>query len=610
VARDAAAFDTDCGTSRGAAIDVGAMVTPVSLRSRCAADGGTHWTITPMLNLSQANQYPVVGEAGERTVRSRWLAPVFIAAIAGLLGVLAPPAATTAASSTPSTLRAAFSSFPDYMDPQLSYTTEGWTAMYDTYIPLLAFRHANGRAGADVVPGLAESLPKITDGGRTYTLFLRQGLEYSDGTPVRASDFEYAVERLFSLNSGGSSFYTDIVGARRYRRTGRGGISGILADDRTGKIVIHLVRPRSTFTDLLALIFAAPVPPGTPMRDQTFTPPPATGPYAITHVDFRGWSYARNPAWESNDRRLLPQLPDGHVERIEVRVIRNADTQLRQIAEGKLDWMQGPPPARRYAELRRKWGGTRFRAEPTLSTSYFWMNTTKPPFSDLRVREAANYAIDPAVLRRIYGGELSPSQQILPPGMPGYRKFVLFPHNLAKARRLVAAADPSDRDVTVWTDTEPPQLEAAAYYRSQLQKIGLHAHLKVVNADDYFFVISNPSTPNLDTGWSNWFADYPHPDDFFRPTLLGSNITTVDNGNFSQIDVPALNAKIDELNGAPLDPALERGYAALDRSYMKRAPWAPFGNLMTSTIVSKAVDLGKVVWNPLIGTDLTSFQLK
>src|SRR3954449_402761 len=114
-----------------------------------------------------------------------------------------------------STLRVTYASFPSYLDPALGYDTESYTAMYNTYIPLLTYAHANGKAGSKVVPGLARALPKISDGGRRYTLFLRQGLKYSDGTPIRASDFTRSVERMLKLDSGGSSFYTDIVGAER-----------------------------------------------------------------------------------------------------------------------------------------------------------------------------------------------------------------------------------------------------------------------------------------------------------------------------------------------------------------------------------------------------------
>lgn len=497
------------------------------------------------------------------------------------------------------------------VDSQLSFTYEGWTAMYDTYIPLLTFRHANGRAGADVIPGLARSLPRISNGGKTYTLFLRTGLKYSDGSPVKASDFEYAIRRLFRLHSGATVFYNVIAGTRRLQRTGRGGISGIVADNQSGKIVIHLTRPSSNFQYLLAMPFAALVPAGTPMRDLTDAPPAATGPYVISGIrPGLGWSYARNPEWQANNGSLLPQLPGGYVDAIEVHVVRNGQAQVRGVLSGRFDWMQNPPPTDRLAELRRRFGGKQFRFEPTLSTYYFWMNVRKPPFNDLRVRRAANYAVNPAVLKRIYGGRLTPSQGVLPRGMPGYRKLALYPYNLAKARGLVAAADPMDRDVTVWADDEAPNLEAAAYYRRQLQRIGLRAHLKVLNSGSYFSVIGNRATPDLDTGWANWYADYPHPDDFFRSMLLGSSIHRFNNGNFSQINVPSLNARIERLSRERPGRALERRYAALDRSYMKLAPWVPYGNITLATLVAKDVDLKRVVWNPIVGADLASFQLR
>ena len=157
--------------------------------------------------------------------------------------------------------------------------------MYDTYIPLLTYAHANGAAGSKVIPGLAKELPKITDGGKTYTLFLRQGLKYSNGTPVKASDFKFAVERLFRVNSGGSPFYTDIVGAEKFQKTKSGGISGIKTNDKTGEIVIHLVKPRGTFTNELGLMFVAPVPPEH-ARERP-VPPPASRHRALRHHQLR-----------------------------------------------------------------------------------------------------------------------------------------------------------------------------------------------------------------------------------------------------------------------------------------------------------------------------------
>jgi peptide/nickel transport system substrate-binding protein len=539
---------------------------------------------------------------------------LWVAAVVAVASLCLPAAFANAGrqerSAGPSVLHATYASFPDYMDPQLSYTQEGWTAMYDTYIPLLTYRHAEGKRGSEVIPGLARSLPKISDGGRTYTLFLRRGLRYSNGKPVRASDFEYAVERMFRLYSGGYPFYIEIVGAKRFLRRRSNGISGIVTDNRTGKIVIHLLEPRGAFTQELALMFVAPVPPSTPMHDASSDPPAATGPYAIGKSrPGLGWSYSRNPAWRRNGR-LMPQLPWGHVDKIDVEVLRDPDKQVNEVNRGIFDWMQDPPTAARSGGLLERYEGSRFRVNPTINTYYFWMNMRKPPFNDLRVRRAVNFAVDADALQSIYGGQMAPTHQILPPDMPGYKQYDLYPHDFAKAKQLMAEADPKDRKITVWTDRESPNMEAGEYYRGVLGQLGFDARLKVLNADNYFTVIGNASTPDLDTGWSDWFEDYPHPNDWFQPLLAGSSILPTYNGNFAQADVPSLNTQIARLSRSPLGPAQEAEYSGLDRSYMKLAPWVPYGTRTLSIFVSKRVDLGKVVYNPTFGADLTSFRFK
>lgn len=517
-------------------------------------------------------------------------------------------AGSTSGSAQP-VFQAAYTSFPDYLDPQLSYTAEGWTAMYDTYVPLLTYRHADGKAGDEVIPGLAKTLPRISDGGRAYTLSLRPGLRYSNGEPVRASDFKFAVERMFRLNSGGSSFYTDIVGARSFARRQRPHIAGITTDDRTGKIVIHLVRPRATFTDELALLFAAPVPPDTPMRDQSSDPPPATGPYVITDSRIgEGWSYERNPEWRRDDGSRMPQIPAGHVDRIHVSVLRNQDKQVNELKSGRLDWLFDPPPSYRMAELEAGTDGTQVRIEPTVSTYYFWMNTQRAPFDDVKVRQAINYAVDPKALSDIYAGQLAPTHQILPPNMPGYRKFDLYPHSMAKARRLIREADPSDRDITVWTDSEFPNNLAGEYYQGVLRELGFHVELKVVNPDNYFTVIGNGQTPNLDTGFADWFEDYPHPDDFFEP-LLAAKPTPFDTENFARFVDPGLSRRVADLEEGPR-PIDEAAYARLDRDYMKLAPIVPYGTRSLVASFSGAVDLHGFVWSPTFETDLTSLRFK
>jgi peptide/nickel transport system substrate-binding protein len=508
-------------------------------------------------------------------------------------------------------LNGTYASFPDYMDPALSYTAEGWSAMADTYIPLLTYKHANGEEGSEVIPGLAEDLPEISNGGKTYTLKLRPGLKYSDGTPVKASDFPFAVERMIALNSGGSPFYLTIEGAEKFAETKKGPIPGIKANDKTGEIVINLENPRGTFTNELGLMFVAPVPQDTPVEDQSTSPIPATGPYMITKSQpGQGWEYARNPYWEKANGKAMPDLPSGSIDGAKITIVRNEQSQVDDVERGKFEWMQNPPPASRYAQVKEEFEGTQFREEPTISTYFFWMNTTEPPFDDVKVRQAVNHAVDPRALERIYAGQLEGGQQVLPPGMPGHEEFELYPHDMAKAKQMLKEANPSDLDITVWTDTESPNNEAGEYYEGVLDEMGFNTTLKLLNADNYFTVIGNQSTPNLDTGWANWFQDYPHPNDFFQPLLAGESILPTNNGNFANFDEPAINKKMTELAEEQLGPEQEEAYAELDKEIMEQAPWAPYGHRTLSTFVSDEINLDNVIFNPTFGHYLSSFEFK
>ncbi len=510
-----------------------------------------------------------------------------------------------------STLHVTYASSPDYLDPSLSYTIEGLSAMWETYVPLLTYEHKNGSAGTNLMPGLARALPKIGDGGRTYTLYLHKGLKYSDGTPVRASDFPATIERLIVLNSAGTPFFTDIVGAEKFSETKKGGIPGIETDDATGRIVIHLVKPRSTFSNELATLFSAPLPADTPRKDLSGDPPPGTGPYMIaSSKPGSGWTYERNPEWAKVDGPKLTRIPSGHYDDIDVKVIRNAETAVNEVIKGKIDWMEEPPPADRYQELSERFKGSQLLVTPQIDVYYFWMNTKVAPFDDVKVRQAVNYAVDPAALERIYGGMLKGVQQVLPEAMPGHKTFELYPHDLRKARQMIAAADPAERKVTVWTNTYPANRQAGEYYEDVLRKIGLQPTLKVLSTDNYQTIIGNPSTPNLDTGWAAWYMDYPHPNDYFSPQLSGENILSSANSNYSQFDDPAINRKIAKLGTEPLGPEQEAAYAQLDREVMEQAPWAPFGTAEMITFVAAGIDSEKLVVSPVYGQDLATFQPK
>ena len=505
------------------------------------------------------------------------------------------------------------SSFPDYVDPQLSYTVEGWETLYNVYTPLLTYKHAKGEEGTQVVPGLAQDMPQVSPDGKTYKLKMRPNMKYSDGTPIKASDFTYAIQRLFKANSGGSVFYEPIVGAKEYADGAAPTITGIVTDDNSGDITITLTEPNGTFENILGLPFAAPVPPSTPLdKDATNNPPAASGPFVITHVQApQTLTMERNPQFKTVKDAGASEVADANVDKITVNQNKSNTAQVTDIEQNRVDYMSDPPDADRLAEVKSRYGD-RFRMEDSINTYYFWMNTQQAPFNDIRVRQAVNYAVDPEALNRVFGGRLHASQQILPPGMPGHEEFKLYPGpDMNKAKQLLAEANPADKNITVWTDDEPDRKRIGEYYHDVLTQLGFNATLKVIAGDVYWTTIGNQSTPDLDTGFGDWFQDFPHPDDFFRPLLNGASILPTNGNNYSRVNLPDLDAKMNQLRNEQLgDGGVKEQYAALDKAYMEVAPMAPYGAQTASLFVSSAVNFGDVIWNPIFSGDLTSFQLK
>jgi peptide/nickel transport system substrate-binding protein len=509
-------------------------------------------------------------------------------------------------------LTVTMTSFPDYIDPQLSYTVGGWEVLWNVYTPLLTYRHARGDAGTELVPGLAERLPEISDDGKIYKLKLRPGMQYSDGTPIKASDFTYAIQRLFKADSGGSVFYEDIVGATEYVEGTADTMSGIVADDDTGDITIQLANRNGTFSNVLGLMFAAPVPPGTPLdEDATNAPPAASGPFMISAVDApRSLRLERNPYFHTVKDAGATDVPDADVDSITVTQDKNNSSQVTGVLQNTIDVMTDPPDADRLTQLKAEYSN-RFRFEDSINTYYFWMNTQKAPFDDVLVRQAVNYAIDPEALIRMFGGRLHPTQQLLPPGMPGYEEFTLYPGpDMAKAEQLLAEANPSDKDISVWTSDEPSHRRIGEYYQDLLSRLGFTVHLKVVSGQVYPTTIGNLSTPDLDTGLANWFLDFPHPDDFFRPLLYGPAILPTNNNNHSLAVLPENDAIMDALREQQLTDDVKRQYAALDKAYMEQAVIAPYGNEQYTTFFSERIDFDAAYSHLLFLQDFAALRLK
>lgn len=493
----------------------------------------------------------------------------------------------------------------DYLDPGLSDTTEGWGVMWNVYLPLLGYRHRSGPAGAQLVPYLAKTLPHISHDGTMYRLTLRDHLFYSNGAPVKASDFKTTVQRDFKLNSPGAAFFGNVRGADAYARNLKlkGGIRGISADNASGRIVIRLKQPQADFSNVLASEFAAPVPADAPAADTSLHPLPSTGPYEIKSYQPRsGIIEDRNPHFQA--WRFRHAVAAGNPDRVTWDIVPSASVALHRVLTGKDDWMSyyQIPGKRLHAMEQKHASRLRFFTPPNLM--YFFMNTRVPPFTSPKVRRAVNYAISRRWLQHLATGLTRTSENILPPGYPSHRTHSLYRHDLRKAIHLVRQSGYWHwrKKVFVWNHDVAADLRFTEYLVSVLHRLGFRVGTKVVTAGSYWTTIGNGKT-RAQIGFANWVQDYPHPLDWFR-LLDGRTITPTHNANYANFDVGWVNREIEKLTRPKnLTPRVDRRWARLDRQVMRLAPWAPFLNQEGTDFFSRRVELRCYVNNVLYEFD-------
>jgi YVTN family beta-propeller protein len=468
---------------------------------------------------------------------------------------------------------------------------------------LVTYNHAPGPAGIRLVPDLAINVPVPTDGGTTYTFRLRLGIRYSDGRRVRAADFRRALERVFNLQSGGRDLFGDIIGAGSCAELSTSSCDlsrGIVTDDAARTVTFHLRSPDPYFLDNLTVGgLGTPVPPGTPAREPAVQPIPGTGPYKIESATPSEIRYVRNPFF---DEWSHAAQPDGNPDKIVMRFGLSPKLEGRAIEEGRADWSADNLPAGLLPDARTRFAD-QLHTNPTTETDFFQLNTTAPPFNDVRVRQALNLAIDRRMIARIYGGAqaATPTCQVLPPGVPGYRRYCPYTRHprrngawtapdLARARRLIAASGTRGANVTVsgWTDDPTISPRVTLYIAEVLRRLGYRANAHLVPHASFAPPASIQLIPAgwLDIAAYNFFAHF---------------LSCQGEGDHGWFCDPRLDRAMRYARS--LDAANPRAaaslWATIDRDVVDQAAWVPLVNPRLIDLVSARV--GNYQFHPYWG---------
>jgi peptide/nickel transport system substrate-binding protein len=482
----------------------------------------------------------------------------------------------------------------DNADPVMFQTTQAVQAFQLAYVPLLTYAHEEGEAGSEIIPGLATEVPEPTNGGKTYEFTLRDGLKYSDGTAVKASDFENSIKRLLVLGSGWSFFYSPIIeGTEAFQKKGdlKGDISGIETDDQAGTIKITLTEPDTKILFALAEPYAAPTPAAKSPAKQLKQPPPGVGPYVLDIKDFnRLYELTRNKNWTD-----IPGIPKGNFDKITGMVSDSVTKMTQDVITGKLDFMTEDPTGDQLPEVRAKYADRYSEAANPPNVYYNFLNVTVPPFDKQEAREAVNYATDSNALVRVFGGRLTPGCNFLPPGVVGYKPIECKygapdgKPDIEKAKELVKQSGYEGEKVTYWVNNKDPRPAIADYFRDLLNEIGFEADVKTLDQQVYFEQIGLKRN-KAQIGFTDWYQDYPHPGDFIESLLSTRALSSEVTFNQGFVSDPELDKQLDELR--PLDPEESADqWAELDDYIVNQKAYVqPYGFEESSSFFSERMD--------------------
>jgi ABC-type transport system substrate-binding protein len=492
----------------------------------------------------------------------------------------------------------------EFLDPALAYDSAGWTVLFATNMTLLNYPDKPAPVGNRLTPEAAAAFPTVSKDGKTYTFTVRSGIKFSDGSALTAASFKRAIERAADPNEGSPAiaFLHTVVGADARNDGKAKSVSGVTANGQ--KLTVKLTKADPTFLAQIAMPFFAAVKPNMPINPKGENVYPSAGPYHIVSRDV-----GRQLVLERN-KNYKGSRPS-NADRIVITVLTDQAQSFLQTKAGQVDYDMGGVPPTAHQELFNRYGvnKSRYFVNPGVNVFYVALNTSRPAFQSVKVRQAVNYAIDrPAMLR--VGGLLAGKRtdQILPPSMRGFRDAKLYPikgADPAKAKQLAGGAS---SNVTILHTTSASSVARGQILQFNLKQMGLNPTLKP-QPFGVAIKTAGDKKGEFDAFIIGWLADYPDPFDFVNVLMDGNNIQDSNNSNYAYLNVAKYNQAMNAAARLSGNPRYE-AYGKLDVDLMKNAaPWAPMYNGNTREFIGAR--LTNYIYHPVYaGAVLNALAIK
>jgi ABC-type transport system substrate-binding protein len=413
-------------------------------------------------------------------------------------------------------------------------------------------------ADAQLKPGLARSWE--TDGsGKVYTFHLRRDATFHDGRPIQAGDVRASLLRALAPGTTGGRSWPlyPISGARAYAAGQSKEVQGIVArDDST--VVLTLEEPLNVFPKLLAMPVAAIVPTPTPADfDQR---PIGSGPWK-----FISWSH---------DDAIVLAKNEGYwggspkADTLRIRIIPEPLTQAAEYEAGQLSVVEVPVgETRRWEQSHAE----ELQRRPGLKDLYVAINTTRGPLKDVRIRRALNHAVDVGtLLRTVMADRGVLAAGSLPPGILGHDSTrAAYGYDSAKAKQLLKEAGyPNGFSIKLWRTQRAELARLAQSIQQDLAQVGIRAEIVERDASSARAAVRNGEA---DLFLTDWWADYPDPENFNYPLFHSRNKGP--GGNYAFLSDGALDSMILRARATTDETEKARLSRDIDARVFEMAPW-------------------------------------
>jgi ABC-type oligopeptide transport system substrate-binding subunit len=488
------------------------------------------------------------------------------------------------------------SSDVDHLDPSLAYGNFSWELEATTSLMLYTYPDKGGPAGSKLQPEAAAGFPIISKDGKTYTITVKKGFRFSDGKPVTAANFAFAINRALSpaMQSPAVPFIAgEIVGAPAVLAGKAKTASGVTV--KGNRLMIRLTKADGSLVAKLGMRFFQAIETSLRTDPKGVDVYASGGPYQIVSRQVGRKIVLRKNPYYSGSR-------SANVDEFQITVNTNLQQSLLQVKANQVDYDMGGLPSGAHAGLAKQYGVNKgqYQVHPLVETDYIALNTSRGrTFNSVALRKAANYAVDRGAVLRVFGlYSGTATDQILPPNMRGFRDAKIYPltgPDYDKAKRL---AGTSCGTVKLWSFNDQIGQNLAQVAKQNLSKIGCDVNVKLFQGFQ-IFAAAGKKGADFDAMFAGWFADYPDPYDFLDILLNGDNIQQNNNNNLAYLDVPALNKQLAAASRLTGD-ARYLTYGRLDVLISSQyAPWVATDNRNQRDLIAKRV--GGYIYQPSLG---------